>query len=789
MKRPLTGLVVVFAAGIWSATFLPWSPWLCWWATLGLLAVFCFVPRLPVLLALVFAAGALLLRDAVTPASHDLTRLVPYRDQNIQLRGVVVGDTGNDEETTRLRFPLRLSAAKITTDWQPVSGQVLVYAKPGEMPLRYGDEIECTAVLRVPATMRNPGTFDQRSWLARQRIAFVAVVGEWRVLAHGRGNPVTALALRLRDRLDRALRAGLEDEPELAGILTAIIIGSRSEIPATTYAEFQETGVFHIFSVSGLHVAIVALFVVGGLRVLQVPRRAAGLVAIPLLVLFVFATGARPGAVRSLLMACGWLLSWALVRPNDLPTNLAAAALAILIWEPLQLFDGGFVLSFGVVVALVVLTPLFERRLDGLRVVDPLVPDPLVPEWRKSAERQWTKCKQLACGSLAAGIGLLPMMAAYFHLFAPVSLVANLLVVPLVSVIMAVGMASLVAHPAWPWLAEMFNNANFLLLHVMLRSVAWLDRVPYGHVFVQEPPVWLSAAYYIGLVALLLWPARRLLVAGLGLTVVAVLLAVHFLREPAVEITVLDVPEGMAVFVNTPGERDDWLFDGGGGNSGERTVLPFLRAQGADRLGGMLLTVKDAAHVAGLNQLLPTLPPRAAVVADSAARSPTYWRWRTEINRRTIPVRTVHAGDQWEIRGLRITTLNPSPATTAQRSDDNSLVLALEYGPTRVLLLSDAGTTVERRLVESGADLRCAVLVKGGHGTELSATTELLAAARPAVVVQTVNEWPSRRHPDAALRQRVEARGARLLRTDETGAVTLRLTGKGYTLRTCLPAR
>jgi competence protein ComEC len=390
---------------------------------------------------------------------------------------------------------------------------------------------------------------------------------------------------------------------------------------------------------------------------------------------------------------------------------------------------------------------------------------------------------------LAAGIGLVPMMAEYFHLFAPVSLVANLLVVPLVSVIMAVGMAALVAHPVWPWVAEMFNNANFLLLHVMLRSVAGLDRVPYGHVFVQAPPVWLSVAYYVGLLALLLWPARRWLVAGLGLAMAVVLLAVHFLREPAVEITVLDVPEGMAVFVNTPGEHDDWLFDGGGGNSGERTVLPFLRAQGVDRLAGMLVTCKDAAHVGGLSQLLPTLPPRTAVVADSAARSAAYWRWRTELNRRAIPVRSLRAGDEWQIKGLQVTVLHPSPATATTRSDDNSLVLRLEYGPTRVLLLSDAGATVERRLVESGADLRCDVLVKGGHGTETSATAELLATARPTVVAQAVNAWPSRRHPDAALRQRVTAHGAQLLRTDETGAITFGLTAKGYRVRTCLPAK
>ena len=127
-------------------------------------------------------------------------------------------------------------------------------------PLRYGDLIQFSGVLRVPETVRNPGAFDWRGWLEQRGIHFTATIRKddaLDVAAHGQGNPVIAASLRLSRYLERSLRLGLEDEPKLAGALAGMVIGERSEIPTETYKDFQRTGVFHVFAINGLHVGLV----------------------------------------------------------------------------------------------------------------------------------------------------------------------------------------------------------------------------------------------------------------------------------------------------------------------------------------------------------------------------------------------------------------------------------------------------------------------------------------------------------------------------------------------------
>lgn len=783
MKRPLTGLVIVYATGIGVGALadLP-AAWVLGCVAV-LLFLFLFLRRTPVLLAAVFCAGVLACREAKTVRSASDISVLVKRDQSAGLRGVVMsapqaGVSGN--ATNRWSFKLQVSAVRRLEGWEQAGG--CVWAVSQLPSLRYGDEIACEAALQKPEGARNPGGFDWREWLGRQRIGFVAMIdtnAPVAVLARDRGRPLTALALRLQERFERSLRFGLENDPEVAGLLCAIVLGLRTEIEPEMYDACQRTGVFHIFSVSGLHVVMVTAVVVAVLRLLGVPRRWCAVGAIPLLVLYVWATGARPGAVRALAMSCVWLGGWVLVRPTDLLNTLAAAALAILAWDPLQLFDGGFVMSFVSVAAIVLVAPRLQERCRGILALDAYVPQVMVPWWRNALEKPRLWLIQLTCCSCAAWVGLLPLMAVYFNLFAPVSIVANLVVVPLVSLLMAAGMLSLLVHPVWPWLALTLNNANWLLLRLMMDAVRWLEGLPWGHWFVQAPPGWLTAVYY-GLGVLLLartipWRWRRWTV-GVGAPVAAGVALFTAQPEEFVEITVLDNPDGVAVFVNLPGERDDFLIDGGG----ERSLLPFLRAQGVDRLGSVVLTCKDKGHVAGLSNVVAEVPVRQVVMSDMPSHSTPYWQWRAMVNARRIPVHALHAGAQWNVQQLKLTALNPTAEARSRRADDNSLVLLLEYGPTRVLCVSDAGATVERQLAASGADLRCPILIKGSHNKEPSGTAELLEAVRPELVVQVVNLWPVGRYPDPAMRERLKQFGSQYLRTDETGAVTIRLTPRGY---------
>jgi len=801
MKRPAVGLAIVFAAGIWLGAQVRWSPgWLAG-STILLLLAWRIRPVIVTIFLAVACAGMLSYRLAVTnSAPNHIANLLERREQNIALRGVIV--SAPDVSTDRCSFKLELAALNRGADWEPATGRVFLFSHQ-PVQLQYGDAIECAAVLQLPLPAMNPGAFDWRQWLAHQNIQFTGTIRPadyCRVLATGCGRPVTALALRLRERFEQALRLGLENAPAVAGALTAIVTGERSEIPPDTYAEFQQTGVFHVFAINGLHVGLVTAVVMLLLRLLRVPRRWTAVPAIPLLVLYVFATGAHPGAVRALVMVGVWLIGGLLVRPVDLLSSLATAAIVILVWSPVQLFDGGFVLSFAVVTVLALLTDkaatwkwmlnpdpaAAEHWWDAWLRPDPLIPRALVPGWRLTLTRVVTRVVLLASGSLAAWLGLVPLMAVYFHLFTPVSIVANPLVIPLLGGVIALGLASTVAHAVWPWLTLTLNNANFLVLSVLLHGVEWLSRWPWGHWFVQAPPVWLTVGYYA---VLLVWMGRRISrrlkfwITGGAVAVAAVILVMQ--HETVVEVTVLDLRDGMSVFVNLPGESDDFLVDGGSSWSGARVVVPFLRAQGVDSLAALVLTRGDKAHAAGLTVVARAVPVRRALQTDTGTRSKYFGEWLATVRRQRLEVVTLRAGADWQVTGkFRWRVLNPPVGVNYQRSDDNSLVLLLEYGPTRVLLASDIGQSVEHWLVANHVDLRAQILVKGRHSTEPTGSDEFLDAVQPAAVVQAVNTEPSSRYLEPALRDRLRQRQIPFYRTDETGAVTIRLRRTGYKIRT-----
>jgi competence protein ComEC len=255
-----------------------------------------------------------------------------------------------------------------------------------------------------------------------------------------------------------------------------------------------------------------------------------------------------------------------------------------------------------------------------------------------------------------------------------------------------------------------------------------------------------------------------------------------------VEVTALDLHDGMAVFVNAPGESHDVLMDGGGDWSGERVVVPYLRAQGVDRLRAVVLTRGDKAHAAGLIAVAQSIPTARAAHSGMGSRSRYFWDWLAAMRTNGCEIVALREGDEWVLgRGARLRVLHPGVEPVSGRSDDNSLVVQVEWGGARVLLTSDIGATVERRLLSRHPDLRAAVIIKGRHGAEPSCTDEFLEAVKPQAVIQCTGVRPSGRYPEPELRERLRARGIAHYRTDEAGAVTVRMTREGCTIRTCFP--
>src|SRR5256714_3048501 len=570
----------------------------------------------------------------------------------------------------------------------------------------YGDGLRLFGIAEVTAPPRNPGEFEMRSYLARRdvrRTFFVRYPEDGALVRHNGGNPIMRAAQKSRAWMQNALCRGLEDAPEVQNFLSGIVLGLRHQTPEDIEEPFQQTGTLHLFAVAGLHVGIVATLLWMLTTVARLSRKAAAATIIPLLFFYAAVTGLHVSSLRAATMASILIGGFFFERKAFLFNSLAAAAFFILCWNTNELFSAGFQLSFAVVGAIVLLAdPLFafSRRWTA--------PDPFLPPALLRGPRRWIHSGyEWLCGgaavSLAAWAGSLPLILWYFHLVTPISLFANLVVVPIAFFVLAIALLSLLSTPLLPWLAVIFNNANWSLATLVIGIVHLFAQIPGGHFYVEHPH----------------WPEKLI-----------------------AEVTVLDVGAGAAVHLHTGGE--DWLFDCGNDRTYQRVAREYLHWAGVNRLSGLLLTHGDALHLGGTAQLLDDFPRVRLVDNPSPDRSTIHRRLQRLFHERGINLQTVAAGDTLPIsRDMVAHVLFPPRNFSSPVADDQAYVVQLFVRPSAsVLLMSDSGIQTEQALLHSHFDLRSDIIVKGQHHSGLSASEEFLDAVRPRLIIATSRDFP-----------------------------------------------
>lgn len=376
---------------------------------------------------------------------------------------------------------------------------------------RVGAEVELRGV--IEPLPREPSGFED--YLAnlgvRHRLVRAQVVRE--LAAPG---PVARGLAAARERMNRILGLGLERHPGVAALYRAMLLGEKAALRPEQEDAFMRSGTFHVFSVSGLHVGVIA----GALRllagVIRLPTRAAAGVTLGLLWLYVQVTGAGAPSVRALVMIAFVLASGCFRLPGNAFAALVASALFLLLLEPLQLFSTGFQMSYTVVAALILLgAPLASRGLDRWRPFA-LRPRPEWRWWHGGIERVGRGVITSAAGCWAAFLASIPAGIGYFGVLSPGSLPANLVVLPLSTMAIVAGFVSLLVGMAGlhPWSA-LFNAAAALLIlatEALLTRTTALPGVWFAATFRAD---WLPAASMGAFVAVLVagaagnWTARR----------------------------------------------------------------------------------------------------------------------------------------------------------------------------------------------------------------------------------------------------------------------------------------
>ncbi len=383
--------------------------------------------------------------------------------------------------------------------------------------------------------------------------------------------------------------------------------------------------------------------------------------------------------------------------------------------------------------------------------------------------------------AFAAWLGSIPLIAYYFHLFTPVSLIANLIVVPVSGVALASNIASLFFGGWFPFMADVFNNSAWGWMKVMLWVSEWTARWPGAAINVTAPGPFATALYYAVLVTIgaRLFSNVRLrpwLCAGIAGLVIGAGSEIWSARSKST-VTVLPLDAGHAIFVDAPGSSRDLLIDCGDQKSGRITVKPFLQARGVNQLGNIVLTHGDVDHVGGLKTIADHFQPKRIITPAVPFRSAIYRRLLD-----SFYVTRVAPND--DIVGWQV--LYPQPEDRFPQADDKSLVLRGRLGCARVLLLPDLGRLGQNTLLERGIDLRSEIVVASIPRAAEPVCDALLDRIEPRliIIVDAMHEPQARaREP---LRERLARRPIPVLYTTQTGAITIEFAAKDVLV---VPAR
>jgi competence protein ComEC len=533
-----------------------------------------------------------------------------------------------------------------------------------------------------------------------------------------------------------------------------------------------------------LRIALISGMLVALLRVSRVSRAWCGIVAIPAIWFYTAATGWESSAIRASVMMTIVLGGWSLKRPGDTINSLAAAAFIILLWEPRQLFEAGFQLSFFVVLVIALMLPPLNRLSDRILQTDPLLPDELLPRWRHALIATLRMFSRYMALSIAAWVGSIPLSAAYFHLFSPVSPLANIVAVPLGTLALMGNLGALVCGAWFPWATELFNHSAWFFMSAMTAVSEWSTKIP-GAFFYVPAPSWPAIAIYYavligGLSGWLFAPQRRIWSAAALILLAAGCLWHWQATRGEIKLTVLPLNGGHAVFADAAGRKNDWLVDCGDEKAVESILKPFLRAQGVNRVSRLVLTHGDVQNNGGAELLNQLFGVGELYTSPVHFRSAVYQKMVAEFEKPPARHRIISRGEAagcWQV-------LHPAAGDDFDRADNAALVLPGNLNGARILLLSDLGRKGQSALLARTNDLRADVVVAGLTDDGEPLCDAVLDAVQPMIIIVTDSPFPATRRAGRELKERLGARNVPVIYTRTAGAVTLVAQTDGWELRT-----
>jgi competence protein ComEC len=791
-SRPLFFPLLGAILGLSLTTFYPVTVPLWGMATLLFLTfIAIFTPTRQLFTILLFLTtlswGSSALQPVLSTEYTPRTLIWYAGDQERTLEGII--DERPESTGTGCRVVIRTERFLVDGRPVPVVGRLLLYVREGRTPWVTGDRVRCITKLRRPRNYGLPGEFDSVRFLALKDIFVTGNLRESPDLILVQGGA----AFHLRHRIDTLARR-LGDfisatvPGEEGGILRALLLGDRGYVPPATEAAYTRSGVNHILSISGFHVAVVALavyqlfFLLGRCSEILMLRcnlrNWALLAGAPVVVFYLFLSGAAPATARSVIMILlGTAALW-IKRETDPISILMVAACFLLGINPPLLFDLSFQLSFLALWGLIILTPLF-----------------MIP-FKRWEQGNAGKILLLMAASVAAIAATLVPVAFYFHRTSVTGILANLVIVPLMGYgAVAVGFAALPILFIVPWLAKFLMDMAGFLVFLSDRIIFTLAKLPLlPHWSPTRADLLLSLLVLMVLTFLSGTRSRGTAVSILMLLMVgehhtwrqsrSSELELYFLSLGQAESTLVRFPDGKSLLVDGGGSLRE-----GGADTGERLLAPALWALGVEQLDVVALTHPHPDHLRGLTFIVENFPVGQFWESGRNEDTEDYRTLRAALLKRNVQiVRVSGSSPPLTVGEGRIEPLAPVSGRPEEGDvNDDSLVFRLIWRDLSMLFTGDIGAGTEALLLKEPQRLMADILKVGHHGSRYSSTEPFLQAVAPRMALISAGYGNSFHLPATQTLERLAARKIPFYRTDLDGTITLRSSGHGFTVTTMKP--
>lgn len=701
----------------------------------------------------------------------------------------------------------------------PVAGRVRVTVSSAVLDIAERDRVEVFGRLYSLSPPANPGATDWREYFRRQGVfARMTCDGRRNVVTLEKGrtdaqDALTWLRNKSRDLLVDDVAVGAAEESTL---LEAMVLGHRSRFDRRLDEIFTRAGVIHFIAVSGTNVVVLMSFVWLIGRLLRRTKRQCTTLMVAAILLYVCIAEPRPPILRATVMGLLFCAALWMGRARAHLNWLSAAAVLLILIDARTVFDVGFQLSFAAVLAVAYLGPAMMNALRAMNdafvihvLGDPFAKrDTLLVEaarrdrgdqtsWRSPLRRWCGGLALILVVSIAAWLVALPIVVVQFHALQPWGPISTVLVFPLMSLVMVLGLAKVLVGGV----SQIADSALGALLGTLDRwlidMVDGLSRLPGSGLTTAMPPGWLVAIYYVTLAALVVrfraasrleggriaaWRTGALIVSALALGLGVASWSRESVPGDRLTVTALSVGRGSATVIETPDSRT-LLYDAGSSFASDpatSAIIPFLCHRGVTRLDRLFVSHPNLDHFGGVPTMLDRIPTGPMMLNDcfddlSPPRSASAYLLQL-LGDRSHTVEVFNTGRRrWTEGEAEFEVLWPDAVCDSTLSaNDSSTVLRIRYAGRSILFTGDIEKRAQLELLRRG-DLRADVLFLPHHGSVESTTKAFIEAVRPSIVIRSSHE----RTADTVNGLERAVGDIPLYNTADLGAITVSVSAEG----------